>query len=205
MNIYIFRFRNILLKFTKQVFIPQTVFLRTYQTVLSKELPISQFCTILLKCPYDVNIKPIDVFQNQDKAFITINTTSNAKVPDVICNYNNDILSIDVVGSDNNNDFTLNIDTSIKASSYTKLCVFCYTYMLIILDVHIEGDNNINIGNFYGKYIKAYTKHGHINLAKSQCEIIRLITDNGDIVCKDVIQAGDITLKIQNSGVRTFL
>ncbi|KAI4459134.1 putative adhesin [Holotrichia oblita] len=175
-------FTNVILKLSKQVFVPQTVFLRTYRTVLSKEIPVSQFCTIILKCPYNINIKPIDVFQSQNKAFINIDTNSDAsKVPDVICNYNNDILSVDVIGSDKE-DFTLNIDTSVKAN------------------VDIQGCNNINIGNFYGKYIKANTKNGHINLAKSQCEEISLITDNGDIVCKDVTQAGDITLKIQNSG-----
>ncbi|KRT80056.1 hypothetical protein AMK59_7896, partial [Oryctes borbonicus] len=67
--------------------------------------------------------------------------------------------------------------------------------------IDIEGGNgNINVGSFYGKYIKVNSEKGHINLAKSQCESISLCSGNGDITCRDVVQAGDITLKIRNFG-----
>ncbi|GJQ84457.1 hypothetical protein Trydic_g15667 [Trypoxylus dichotomus] len=119
----------------------------------------------------------------QEKAFINIAGKISTAIPEIKCNIDSDTLVIDVNEAEGREDYTLNIDTSIKAN------------------IDIEGCNgDIDVGSFYGKYIKVNSKEGQIKLAKCQCESVHLSSDNGNIVCKDVVQAGDIKLKIRNFG-----
>lgn len=82
-------------------------------------------------------------------------------------------------------------------------CTFSTSILyFIVLDLCVNGyGGNINVGSFYGQFIEVNSENSSIDLSKCQCEKISLKTSKGNIICRNVTQAGNIELLIRESGV----
>ncbi|XP_022919555.1 protein FAM185A [Onthophagus taurus] len=155
--------------------------IRQYATILTEQFDVSQFCTVVINSPCNIFVHPLDVFSDQNKVKVSVESTDIRNLPSVKYDKQGDTVAIRSGPNANCKNLTLNVFASLKAN------------------LDITGyDCPIIIGNFYGRSIMANSESGDISLGKSQCETIDLSTNGGNITCKELTQAG--TLKLSTLG-----
>lgn len=70
-----------------------------------------------------------------------------------------------------------------------------------LLDLYIKSKENIKVGYFHGDKLYLKSKNGDIHIDKYQGDVVRLITNSGNIIIKEYMQASDIDAAVLEKGV----